>query len=65
MTTKRGQPGYHSPNCKLSALQQIEVIAWWRAKKELGTFKSKAREFGVSPCIIEGVITRYRKRNSA
>ena len=47
---------------KLTPTQRTELWAWYLAKKALGTFKSKARELGVSPSSIsEFVAHRIRK----
>lgn len=47
---------------KLTPLQEIEIAAWYRAKKALGTFKTKAREMGVSPSAISECVLRMRER---
>jgi hypothetical protein len=47
---------------KLTPLQEIEIAAWYRAKKALGTHKTKAREMGVTPSAISQCVLRMRER---
>ena len=48
---------------KLTPMQEIDIVAWYRAKKALGTFKTKAREMGVSPSAISECVFRLRVRD--
>lgn len=47
---------------RLSPTQQVELIAWYRAKKALGTIKQKSRELGVSPQCIYNFFTVLKRR---
>ena len=47
---------------KLSAFQRVEVIAWYKAKQALGTFKTKAREMGVTPQAIAACVLAMRQQ---
>ena len=48
---------------KLSKLQQLELYSWWLAKKELGSFKAKSREMGVSTSLLLSCVYRMRDRS--
>jgi DNA-binding MarR family transcriptional regulator len=47
---------------KLTPLQRVEVMAWYKARKALGTFKSKAREMGVTPQTITACVFSMREQ---
>lgn len=47
---------------KLSPFQRVEVIAWYKAKTALGTFKTKAREMGLPVKTLHDVIRNLRER---
>jgi hypothetical protein len=49
---------------KLSPIQQAEIWAWHQARKALGTFKTKAREYGVSPAAISEYIHGRRRKEA-
>lgn len=42
----------------LSPLQEIELVAWYKAKCALGTWKSKAAELGVSEHTLKSAVDR-------
>lgn len=46
----------------LTPLQEIELYAWYLAKKELGSYKTKAHELGVTKSAIQGYIERMKLR---
>jgi hypothetical protein len=46
---------------KLSPTALVEIWAWYQAKRELGTFKTKAREYGVTASALSEYIHRRRK----
>lgn len=57
-----GQP-YLSPTRparrpKLTPLQEIELVAWYKAKCALGTWKTKARELDTTERTIMCVVER-------
>lgn len=62
MTPPRGKRG---PAPKLTRLQQIELWAWYCAKRELGTYKALARRMGVSVDVLMHACERMRRRERA
>lgn len=52
----------HGPPGTLTELQRIELLAWWKAKKHLGTYKTKARELGVPLGCIQMALRNVRRR---
>jgi len=48
----------------LSPVQQVEVWAWYCAKKELGSIKRKARELGMTEMALNSFLRRRRARVS-
>jgi hypothetical protein len=52
-----------TPARRLSPTAELELWAWYQARKALGTFKTKARELGVVPTTISESIYRLRVRN--
>lgn len=48
----------------LSPVQQVEVWAWYCAKKELGSMKRKAREVGMTESALYSFLRRRRERAS-
>ncbi len=53
---RRGYPSTLSPT------QEIEVLAWYKARRYLGTFKSKARELGMEELALRHTVQRLRAR---
>lgn len=49
------------PRIQASPLQEIEIIAWYKAKKALGTNKSKSQEMGLTVAALRNVIDRWKK----
>lgn len=47
---------------ELTPLQEIELLAWDKARKQLGTYKTKARELGVSVSLLNSALIRLRAR---
>lgn len=41
-------------------MQRAEIVAYWRLKQKLGTFKKKAREMGVSLRAFTDVVSHYK-----
>jgi hypothetical protein len=53
------------PKPKPPTTVELEIYAWWQAKKALGSNKTKARELGVETGFLEAAIRRMRNRHSA
>ncbi len=51
----------YNPQNLLSPTEKIEVIAWYRAKKALGSFKSKAKEIGKPKHSLEHFVAYERR----
>jgi hypothetical protein len=49
-------------NGLLTPLQKVEAVAWYKAKRQLGTFKSKAREMRVPSYALEHHISWLRRK---
>lgn len=47
---------------RLSPLQEVEVWSWHRAKKFIGSFKSKAKELGIPETTLYTIIKRMNRR---
>lgn len=45
---------------KLTPMQRVEAIAWYKAKRALGTYKTKAREMGITPQALAQCIFNMR-----
>lgn len=43
---------------QLTPLQELELVAWYKARCALGTWKTKAIELGVSVTMLKGVVGR-------
>jgi hypothetical protein len=56
------EPRKRARASKLTRLQQIELWAWYCARKHLGTPQSKARELGVKPETLRCILNRLKKR---
>jgi hypothetical protein len=69
------RPKQRKPRTPLSPTQEIELLAWDKARKYLGTYKEwrkacnelgtradKARAFGVSEGCVRDALVRLRKR---
>ena len=50
------------PKPQLTILQEIELLAWYKARKALGTCKTKAREWNVPVSTVQQSINRMRER---
>lgn len=48
----------------LTPLQEVELLAWFKARKALGTFKSKAFELNTSRAVLYGTVQRLLRRAS-
>lgn len=44
--------------CTLTEIEQIELVAWYKARCALGTWKTKARELNLSVAAIKGIVDR-------
>ncbi len=44
--------------CALTETQQVELVAWYKAKCALGTFKTKAIELGVRTSTLHCIVER-------
>lgn len=47
---------------KLSPTALIEIWAWYQARKALGTYKSKAKEYGVTPSALSEFIWNKKRK---
>lgn len=54
-------PGF-ARNRKLTPTQEVELLAWDKARKALGTYKTKAHDLGVTEGAITKFLCRYRER---
>lgn len=45
----------------LTPLQDVELWAWYCAKKELGTFKQQAHKMGVADYVLQHALKRLMK----
>lgn len=48
------------PANKLTHAQRREVWAWYQLKRSIGTYKTKARELGVTPSAISEAVFSLR-----
>lgn len=55
-------PKRKGPASKLTPTQQVEAWAWFQAKRHLGTYKAKAKEFGITAKNLHDVIRNMRRR---
>lgn len=46
----------------ITPLQEIEAIAWYKAKVALGTYKTQARKMGLNPSTLSECIRRWKGR---
>lgn len=44
--------------CRLTELQQIELCAWYKARCEIGTWKTKANELGIPESTLKCIVNR-------
>lgn len=58
----RGNPQNLIYEPKLTPTQRLEVIAWYKAKRMIGTYKTKAREMNVTPSALSECIYQWRER---
>lgn len=56
----RGNPQNLVFNRVMTPMQEIDAIAWYKAKRALGTFKTKAREMGLNPSTLSEFIFRWK-----
>lgn len=59
MTPPKLKPG---PPSVLTPTQECELWAWYQAKKHLGTYKSKAKELGLSEHTLASALKNMRRR---
>jgi hypothetical protein len=55
----RLKPG---PPTKLTPTQELELWSWYQAKVALGTYKTKARELGISSKAVNNILRNMRLR---
>jgi hypothetical protein len=53
--------GINGKTCHLSPIQKVEAVAWYKAKRQLGTVKDKAKEMGVPHYALQQHIDRMRR----
>jgi hypothetical protein len=52
----------HNHRCTLTELQHLELLAWYKAKLSIGSFKSKANELGVPIATVRHAVQRMLER---
>lgn len=49
---------------KLTPTMKLEILAWHKARKALGTFKTKAKECGTTPAAISEFLAAEKRREA-
>lgn len=58
----RLRPKRAARKATLTPTQEIELLAWDKARRYLGTYKTKARELGMKPFALKHAVQRLRAR---